>query len=84
MKPLSPKDASIMAIAAENPGASFERLTPIIALADDVQEVEAVVRELLNDPTAWISLPTPEVKSTVDALRRWADGNSLESFNQPR
>ena len=73
MKPLSPKDASILALVAENPGMSLAQMTRLAGLADDPDEVLAVAKELLGQSPDG-SVATPQ-KASADAFREWVRGN---------
>ena len=72
MKPLSPKDASLLALIAGNPGMSLERMMTLLEIADDVEEVKAVARLLLNGTTPNGVAPTQQAQASATALKDWA------------
>jgi hypothetical protein len=75
MKDLSPKDASILAVIAENAGMSYERARALIDLADDLEEVRAVAQQLLNGSTANGSTGSTSAQASANALRLWVREN---------
>lgn len=75
MKSISPKDASILALIAQNTGMSVERMEELLTIADDPVEIRPVGLLLLNvrgeDPEAY----SPEIRSCAEALAKWAREN---------
>ena len=75
MKSLSAKDASILALIAENPGMSLDRMLELATIADDGEEVKAVARLLLTIPALNGVAPTQQARDSAQALKQWAIEN---------
>ena len=75
MKPLSPRDASILALIAENPGMSIERMNRLVDLADDREEVLSVAKALLNGQNLNGSAPSQQIQESAEALKLWVREN---------
>jgi hypothetical protein len=83
MKPLSPKDASILAVIAENPGISEERMKALVQIADDVEEVEAVARWLLTTAAATNGTAASQVaQASALGLKGWVHENRTFSLRE--
>jgi hypothetical protein len=75
VKSISPKDESILATIAQNPGMSVERLEALLAIADDPEEIRPEARLLLfarNDTPVPFS---PGARSAAEGLAKWAREN---------
>jgi hypothetical protein len=73
MKELSPEDASLLALIAENPTLSEESVDGLLSdvTDDDVRQVANLLTEEAPDYSRYSEV----VKETADELKEWAERN---------
>mgnify|MGYP007070995011 CR=1 FL=1 len=82
MKPISAKDASLLTLIAENPRMSVERMTDLVSLADDMEEVREVARLLLTPEVTNCVAPSEQAIASATALRAWVSENRALSARE--
>jgi len=82
MKSLSPKDASILAVIADNSGMSQEDMLELVSIADDADEVKSVARWLLEGAEATGTAVPSQAQASARALRGWALENRQFSLRE--
>jgi hypothetical protein len=74
---MTPKDASILALIAENPQISPDNVNRLVGLADDQDEVRSVAEVILRpDPNG--AAPSGQAQSTAEFFLRWVKENRTQ------
>lgn len=71
MRDISPKDATILTVIAQNSGMSVQRLDTFLKLADDPDEIRSEAEELVDA----IRPPGHIMSEGAEGLREWVRGN---------